>query len=148
MVYLCENNLYSVSTRVERQTRETNLSRRAASYGIAAERVDGNDVVDVYLAVERAVAAARGGAGAQFVECLTYRQGGHKRDDPASYRPSEEVELWLTRDPISRLDTALEKAGYSAAVGLAKDRAVAAIDAAVEFADKSPLAVADEAVVR
>jgi pyruvate dehydrogenase E1 component alpha subunit len=102
--------------------------------------VDGNDVVAVTLAVERAVAKAREGGGPSLVECLTYRQGGHKRDDPATYRPREEVEMWLRRDPVQRMRAALGAAGLTAEADAADQAAVEAIDDAVAFAEESPLA--------
>jgi TPP-dependent pyruvate/acetoin dehydrogenase alpha subunit len=140
VIYLCENNYYSVSTPVERQMRTTNLAARAGSYGMATGRVDGNDVVAVLEATRAAVARAREGAGPTFIEALTYRQGGHKRDDPAAYRSPDEVQLWLARDPIKRMRAGLEVAGLGQEVEAAEQAAVAAIDEAVAFAESSPLA--------
>ena len=94
----------------------------------------------VTLAVERAVSRARSGEGPSLVECLTYRQGGHKRDDPATYRPREEVELWLRRDPLKRMRAALDEAALGAKADKAEQQAVADIDDAVAFAEESPLA--------
>jgi pyruvate dehydrogenase E1 component alpha subunit len=140
VVYVCENNLYSISTRVDRQAPVTSVAERVRAYDLPAEIVDGNDVVAVTLAVERAVARARAGEGPSLVECLTYRQGGHKRDDPATYRPREEVELWLQRDPIKRMRAALEAAGLAAEAERADAEAVSTVDDAVDFAEASPLA--------
>jgi TPP-dependent pyruvate/acetoin dehydrogenase alpha subunit len=140
VVYVCENNLYSVSTPVERQMRMTRLSDRAAAYGMTAGRVDGNDVVAVRAATLEAVQRARAGGGPSFVECLTYRQGGHKRDDPGTYRPRDEVEQWLRRDPLDRVRAALEALGRGEDAVDAERRAAEAIDDAVEFAERSPLA--------
>jgi pyruvate dehydrogenase E1 component alpha subunit len=138
VVYVCENNLYSISTRIDRQARISSVAERMSAYGLPATVVNGNDVVAVALAVEDAVARARAGGGPTLVECLTYRQGGHKRDDPASYRPREEVEAWLRRDPIVRMRDALERAGLSDGARAADADAVAVIDEAVEFAENSP----------
>ena len=140
VVYVCENNLYSISTRVDRQAPVMSVAERVKAYDIPAEVVDGNDVVAVALATERAVAKAREGGGPSLVECLTYRQGGHKRDDPATYRPREEVEMWLRRDPVQRMRTALIAAGLTAEADAADQAAVEAIDDAVAFAEESPLA--------
>ena len=140
VVYVCENNLYSISTRVDRQAPVTSVAERVRAYAIPSEVVDGNDVVAVTVAVERAVAKAREGGGPSLVECLTYRQGGHKRDDPATYRPREEVEMWLRRDPVHRMRAALDEAGLTADADAADQAAVAAIDDAVTFAEESPLA--------
>jgi pyruvate dehydrogenase E1 component alpha subunit len=110
------------------------------AYDLHAVVVDGNDVVAVTLAVESAVARARAGDGPTLVECLTYRQGGHKRDDPATYRPRDEVEMWLRRDPVQRMRAALDKAGLSAQAAEAEQAATATVDDAVRFAEESPLA--------
>jgi pyruvate dehydrogenase E1 component alpha subunit len=60
----------------------------------------GNDPILVYEEVKVAAKRARKGEGPTLIECLTYRRGGHKRDDPATYRPKNEVEAWLAEDPI------------------------------------------------
>ncbi len=147
VVFVCENNLYSVSTRVERQMVMTTMADRMVVYGIPAQTVDGNDVTAVYAAVAGAVANARAGGGPAFIECLTYRQGGHKRDDPATYRPREEVERWLARDPIVRMRAPLVAAGAEAGVVDAEASAAAEIDDAVQFANDSPLAVPDPVAI-
>lgn len=140
VVYVCENNLYSISTRIERQAAVPSVAERMRAYAIPAEVVDGNDVVAVTLAVERAVRRARDEGGPTLVECLTYRQGGHKRDDPATYRPREEVEAWLRRDPLLRMRSALDRAGLADQAARAEQAAVAEVDDAVAFAEASPLA--------
>lgn len=140
VVYVCENNLYSISTRLEDQARIQSVAERVRAYGLPAVTVDGNDVIAVYDAVAEAVDRARSGRGPAMVECLTYRQGGHKRDDPAKYRPPEEVQAWLRRDPVIRMRDALQASGLAAETAAADAAAVAAIDDAVAFADASPLA--------
>jgi pyruvate dehydrogenase E1 component alpha subunit len=140
VIYLCENNLYSISTRIERQAAVPSIPERIAAYGIPVTTVDGNDALAVREAVANAVERARAGGGPEFVECLTYRQGGHKRDDPATYRPQDEVAMWLRRDPLRRMANALERAGMEREVAKADTDAVAAIDDAAAFAEASPLA--------
>jgi pyruvate dehydrogenase E1 component alpha subunit len=141
VVYVVENNLYSISTRIDRQTLVTSIAAKVeAAYALPAVTVDGNDAGAVYLAVKDAVDRARSGGGPALVECLTYRQGGHKRDDPATYRPRDEVELWLSRDPIRRFRRALDAAGLGAEADAAEAAVVLEIDDAVEFAEASPLA--------
>jgi TPP-dependent pyruvate/acetoin dehydrogenase alpha subunit len=103
IVFILENNQYAISTQVRTSTRLERLVERAHAYGIPGAQVDGNDVVAVYQAALEAVERARCGEGPMLVECITYRIGGHKRDDAATYRPKEEVEAWRQRDPIPRL---------------------------------------------
>ena len=62
--------------------------------------VDGNDVEAVYAMARRVIERARAGEGPSLMEAVTYRHGGHSRADPGTYRPEEEVEAWLARDPI------------------------------------------------
>jgi pyruvate dehydrogenase E1 component alpha subunit len=139
VVYLVENNLYSISTRIERQTLVTSIAARVeAAYALPAVTVDGNDAGAVHLAANDAVERARAGGGPSLIECLTYRQGGHKRDDPATYRPRDEVDLWLARDPIKRFRRALEAAELGTRAAAADEAAVAEIDDAVSFAEESP----------
>lgn len=140
VVYLCENNLYSISTRIEQQTLVHSVAERVRAYGMRAVTVDGNDVIAVYEASRSAVAHARAGDGPTLIECLTYRQGGHKRDDPATYRPAAEVAIWMARDPIERMRRALVAAGMRGSVHAASAAAKRTIDEAVEFAEASPLA--------
>lgn len=141
VVYVCENNGYSVSTPVERQFRNPDFARLASWYGVSSTVVDGNDVLAVDRAVSSAVESARQGGGPSFVECLTYRQGGHKRDDPGTYRPQDEVDLWLGRDPIDRMRRALVAAGLEGRAAEQEAAATTEIDEAVQFADQSPPAL-------
>ena len=101
VIFVCENNLYGEYTPIRATTPFEDLARRAAAYDMPATIVDGNDVLGVYDAVGDAAERARGGDGPTFVECKTYRQRGHSRTDPGTYRPKEEVAAWLARDPVS-----------------------------------------------
>ena len=100
VVFLCENNFYGVSTHISEVTLNEYLVERAAAYRMQGITIYGNDPITVYDAVREAADRARSGAGPTMVECLTYRRGGHKRDDKGSYRPEQEVEAWFQRDPI------------------------------------------------
>jgi pyruvate dehydrogenase E1 component alpha subunit len=99
-VFVCENNLYGEYSRIDRTTPFEDLARRADAYAMPGRIVDGNDVLAVYDAATEAVAQARAGDGPTFLECKTYRRGGHSRTDPATYRPEAEVKAWLARDPL------------------------------------------------
>jgi pyruvate dehydrogenase E1 component alpha subunit len=102
--------------------------------------VDGNDPIEVYNAIVVAAERARDGAGPTLVECLTYRHGGHKRDDAATYRPVDEVEAWLARDPLLTFRRRLLDSGIldeAAAVAL-EEGVRTEVTAAVEFAQVSP----------
>jgi pyruvate dehydrogenase E1 component alpha subunit len=100
VVFLCENNFYGVSTHITDVMLNEYVAERAAAYKMPGATIYGNDPIRVYDTVKKAAQRARGGQGPTLVECLTYRRGGHKRDDPATYRPKEEVEAWFAKDPI------------------------------------------------
>lgn len=102
VVFVCENNLYAASTPFSVGFDIEDISQRAAAYGMPGVTVDGNDVLAVYEACREAVERARQGEGPTLVECKTYRQCGHSRSDPRTYRSDEEEEEWKLRDPIPR----------------------------------------------
>jgi acetoin:2,6-dichlorophenolindophenol oxidoreductase subunit alpha len=110
-IFICENNLYGEYSPIATTTPVERLADRADAYAMAKARIDGNDVAEVHRSVAEAVKAARSGAGPTLIEALTYRQRGHSRSDPAKYRPAEEVEQWLARDPILLHERALTEAG-------------------------------------
>lgn len=112
-VFVCQNNQYSISLPVSKQTASATLADKAAAYAVPAERVDGNDALAVHAAVARAIEQARSGAGPRFVECVTYRRGPHSSsDDPSRYRSAEELEEWERRDPVAQLFAVLEQGGH------------------------------------
>ncbi len=140
VVFVCENNLYGVSTHITDVTLNEHIAERAAAYGTPGVTVDGNDVLAVHDAARTAVQQARDGGGPTLLECVTYRRGGHKRDDPATYRPPEEVKAWLAADPIELLKPLL---AADARIGAEKVSAIeaevkATIAEAVEHAQASP----------
>jgi TPP-dependent pyruvate/acetoin dehydrogenase alpha subunit len=110
-VFICENNLYGEYSPLATTTPVERLADRAGAYAMAAEQVDGNDVLEVRKVVGMAVARARAGDGPSLIEALTYRQKGHSRTDPGAYRPPGELERWLERDPIVLLERALTERG-------------------------------------
>ena len=103
VIFVCENNNYGVSMSQAEHMLIKDIAERGAAYGVPGVVVDGNDVIAVYEAAKEAVARARKGEGPTLLECKTYRHGGHFEGDPAKYRPAEEVEAWLKKDPIPRL---------------------------------------------
>jgi len=100
VIFLCENNFYASTTSIDQVMLNDYVAERAAGYGMPGVVIDGNDPLAVLDAVRVAASRARAGEGPTLVECLTYRRGGHKREDPGTYRPAEEVSAWLARDPI------------------------------------------------
>lgn len=148
VIFVCENNLYAMGTRQSRVMNIENIADRAVAYGIPGVVVDGNDVLAVCEAAQRAVERARKGEGPSLLECKTYRLRGHSRVDPARYRPKEEVEEWLSRDPIKRFEERLMqmKAFTEAEIQQIKREVSSAIEEAVRFAMESPYPAPEEAL--
>ena len=113
VVFVCENNFYGEFTPMLEVTAGGDITSRAAAYGIPARTIDGNDVWAVREAALEAVQRARAGGGPTLLECQTYRHHGHSKADPAKYRPPEEVERWLARDPLEVAKTRLTNLGIS-----------------------------------
>jgi TPP-dependent pyruvate/acetoin dehydrogenase alpha subunit len=99
-VFVCENNFYGEFTPMAKVTAGGDIAARGAAYGLPARVVDGNDLWEVRAAALEAVERARSGAGPTLLECQTYRHYGHSKSDPATYRPKDEVDDWLARDPL------------------------------------------------
>lgn len=100
VVFLCENNVYASTTHISEYMPNEYVSDRAAGYDMPGTRVYGNDPIAVREVVADAVQRARDGGGPTLVEALTYRRGGHKRDDAAAYRDDDEVAAWMQLDPL------------------------------------------------
>jgi acetoin:2,6-dichlorophenolindophenol oxidoreductase subunit alpha len=139
-LFVCENNLYMEYTPIASVTAVAQpAADRAPAYGLPAEVIDGNDVVAVWEATARAVERARAGNGPTIIEALTYRQYGHSRADPGKYRPQEEVDEWLKRDPLILLADRLRGDGVAEeALQERRDRAQKVVEAAVEAAKAAP----------
>jgi pyruvate dehydrogenase E1 component alpha subunit len=140
VLFCCENNLYAMGTAIERSHAVLDLKRRAESYGIVAEAVDGMDVLASEAATQRATEAMRQGDGPRFIEFRTYRFRAHSMADPQLYRSQEEVERWKERDPIPGFIGRLRHGGMLSDADLAaiESSVTAEVSAAVEFAEASP----------
>ena len=101
IVFICENNLYALSTRIDEQMKEFDVYKRAVGYGIPGVKVDGQDVVAVMDTMQEAIDRARNGEGPSLIECKTYRYHGHTENhDCVDGRNQEEYDYWLNRDPL------------------------------------------------
>ena len=104
VVFVCQNNHWSISVPSSRQTASESFAIKAKAYGFPGVKVDGNDVEAVHAAAAEAVERARGRGGPTLIEAETYRIGAHSSsDDPTRYRDSREVDEWKARDPLDRL---------------------------------------------
>lgn len=140
VVYVCENNRYAQYTAIGRTTHVTDLSQRAAGYGVPGLTVDGNDAAAVLEAADEAIGRARDGGGPTLLVADTYRYGGHFVGDAEEYRGKDEVEGWRQRDPIPRLEALLLSRGALDEEARARvwEEAAAAVADAERFAEESP----------
>ena len=112
VIFVCENNQYALSTSYRNTTAVSQVSNRAASYEIPGITVDGNDGVEVYLVLREAVDRARAGEGPTLIEAMTYRHGQHSlRVNLRDPRPEDEIQSWMDRDPIARMEKRLTTEG-------------------------------------
>jgi TPP-dependent pyruvate/acetoin dehydrogenase alpha subunit len=137
LLFVCENNLYSMGVPLEVAESETDIYRKAEAYRMPSEQVDGMDVVRVEAAARKALDHVRSGRGPFFLECRTYRFRAHSMFDAQGYRARGEIEQWKLRDPIERLhawmaDNRRITAGESVRI---EAEVEAEIDAAVAFAE-------------
>lgn len=140
VLFVCENNLYMEYTPIASVTAVPNpAADRAPANGLPGQVLDGNDVLVVREAVGAAAARARRGEGPTVIEARTYRHFGHSRTDPAKYRPADEVEDWLRRDPLLVTKEQLIGMGVDPAeVDATDNRAAAVVAAASEAAQAAP----------
>jgi len=140
IVYVLENNRYSLSTALTRASAVENLASRAAAYNMPGIQVDGMDVEAVTEAASRAVEHARSGQGPYLLECLTYRYYGHSRSDPAPYRTKDEEQEWKARDPVSTYTQRLIEKNLVTTQDVEKmDVEIEELlEKAIDYADNSP----------
>src|ERR1700674_4354082 len=134
IIFLCQNNGWAISTSVAQQTASETLAQKAVAYGFPGIQCDGNDLFAVYATVREAARRAREGEGPTLVEAVTYRLGLHTTPrerggpplvgavtyrlglhttaaDPSRYEPRELHDLWVSRDPLRRMQLHLKARG-------------------------------------
>ncbi len=141
VILFCENNQYAMSTPVKKAVSSPSIAERAKAYGMQTMVVDGNDMLSVFAATKEASDIARNRCEPVFIECLTYKMKGHGVYDKGDYRPREEVEKWLARDPIKLMRRRLldQKILTGSEADALETEAQKEIDEAVEFAVRSPV---------
>jgi pyruvate dehydrogenase E1 component alpha subunit len=141
VVFMCENNQYSMGMAVGKAWAVDSLEPRAAAYNMPYALVDGMDVLAVRETIAAAAHHARSGEGPILVESKTYRFRGHSMADPARYRGRDEEEQWkATRDPIALFEATLREQGFMSDDDqhAAEERAEATVEEAARFAEESP----------
>lgn len=138
IVFICENNEYSMGTPLSRTLSEEDVSKKAIGYGIAHDRFFANDVLEVEERLGQAIRRARSESLPTLVEVRTYRFRGHSMSDPGKYRTAAELEEHKKRDPLltarAKLEALVDKARLDAIDADVEKE----VEAAVKFADDSP----------
>jgi pyruvate dehydrogenase E1 component alpha subunit len=140
VVFMVTNNQFGMGTALGRHSAVTDLQRKGESLGVPGMRCDGMDVLDTYAVLSEAIGRVREERQPVLVEAITYRFRGHSMADPEQYRTKEEVAHWRERDPLPAFGRLLVREGVIDEDERASidERAIARVDAAVEFADASP----------
>jgi pyruvate dehydrogenase E1 component alpha subunit len=139
IVFICENNEYSMGTPLSRSMSVEDVSLKALGYGMDRDRFFADDVLEVERRIGEAVKRAREQSLPTLVEVRTYRFRGHSMSDPAKYRTQAELDEHKKRDPLHRARTALLEQGLGEARLHALEKGVEAeVTDAVQFANESP----------
>ena len=140
VLWVCENNMYGMGTAVENASAVSEIRQKAEGYGMANERIEGMDVMQVRADVERVLELIRKEGGPYLLEIMTYRYRGHSMGDPERYREKAEVKKWEIEDPIGIFRKYLTDEGIATEDELDEqdDQAEQIVREAVEFAEASP----------
>jgi pyruvate dehydrogenase E1 component alpha subunit len=140
IIYLCENNVYGMSTSVKEAFNIEKISDRKCAYGIEGLTIDGNNLVEVFNAVSHFTGECRAGRGPVLIESLTYRWMGHSKSDAQVYRTKEEIKQWVEKDPIERYKKILinQKILTEKEDRDLEKEAISQIEEAAKFARESP----------
>lgn len=140
ILFIVVNNLYEMGTPVAQTSAIPEQYRKAQTYEIPSEQVDGMDVLAVREATERALAHTRSRREPSFLELMAYRFRGHSVIDPARYRPDDELKSWMARDPLVLFQERLKAAKLLTddEIAAVEQEVEATVEEAVAFADSSP----------
>ena len=148
VIFVCENNLYGVGTRLGKVMGSEDLAPRVKGFGMPVQVVNGNDVVEVRQVAAEAVERARKGKGPTFLECKTWRHRGHFEGENPTYFDQEEYNNWMKRDPIKTLESYIQEQGLADQEHLREiqKQVDEQIQASVEFAESSEFPKAEAAL--
>jgi pyruvate dehydrogenase E1 component alpha subunit len=140
LVLVCENNGYGEFTATDAVTAGHSLTERGRVFEIVSADVDGMDVLAVWRAASAAVTRARAGQGPSFLNCATWRYGGHHVGDHQECKDDAETRAWRARDPIPRLARHLTETGLMTAAEIAAldEAAREIVETGVKEARRSP----------
>ena len=138
IVFICENNEYAMGTPLSRTLSVHDVSQKALGYGMARDRFDVEDVLQVRDRLGEAIERARTLSEPTLVEIRTYRFRGHSMSDPAKYRTAEELEERKKKDAVLRSRTQLTDKGLTQQIEKIEAEVEEVVADCVRFADESP----------
>lgn len=140
VIFICENNIYGLSTIIDKVSATPNIADRAKGYNIPGAIVDGMDIIAVYEETVKAVERARRGEGPSLIECKTYRFLGHGASDHRPYRTREEEKEWMEKCPIVRFKRRLAEDGVMTEqeINTTQEEVKKEVESAAEYALTSP----------
>ena len=149
VIFVCENNFYSVCSHQSRRQLKDDIYRRAECLSVPGYRVDGNNIIEVYRVAKKAVNDSRAGKGPALIECRTYRWRGHVGPGPdvaLGYQGQEELNKWMERCPVDNFKRLLldRKITSAKEVNTVHRQVQEEIEDAFAFAKASPLPGEDE----
>lgn len=149
VIFVCENNLYSVNTPIHlRQPAHRSINEMASGMGAKVKKLNGNEIIENLQEVQNCVNDLRQNGGVWFLEFETYRYKVHcgPEDDLGSDRPKEEFDHWYAKDPVFLLQQYLleNKVISEESITNSRVKIQSEIAEAFAFAEKSPLPNAAE----
>lgn len=148
VLFVCENNKYSVSTDFSYSFNIPKISIRSSSYGIEGITIDGNNVEEVFIVSKELIKKARNGEGPSLIEAITYRWEGHYTGEPAIYRDKKELKEWMEKCPIKNYKEKLviENIMDKEQIDIMEKEICRQLDNAIEFASNSKEPLAEDYV--
>jgi pyruvate dehydrogenase E1 component alpha subunit len=138
IVFVCENNEYSMGTPMSRTMSVEDVSTKALGYGMARDRFFVEDALQVQARMTEAVERARNDSEPTLIEMRTYRFRGHSMSDPGKYRTKDELEERKKKDPVLRTRALLSGKGYDKDLEAIEAKVEEEITDAIRFAEESP----------
>jgi len=111
IIFVIQNNRYGMGTSVQTSYNIEDLSLRGVGYGFPTDRVDGNDMMAMYLTAKKHIDSCRAGGGPSLIAADTWRLRPHFEGDAQNYRPKGEIEEWWKREPLARYQKDLRDLG-------------------------------------
>jgi len=112
VLFVCENNFYATNSPQKKRQSKDNIFKKGEVFGVRGFRCDGNDAIEIMGTSRKVIEKVRKGSGPFLLECRTYRWKGHVGPDcdfEKGCRPKHELDSWMKKCPIKKLENHLLK---------------------------------------